>query len=86
MSNRYLVKCPNCGSDVSGNLPDRFAPEFGHRFAAAMSVVTLQCSRCHHKWHARAIGDDLAPLPFNDQVGYSLEPVTWPLTDIGVGD
>jgi hypothetical protein len=64
----YMVTCPYTHCRWRGSL---LPSGDGKAFRAALPttrVVEFQCPRCHGEWHAQVIGDDVKPLPIEEEV------------------
>lgn len=63
MLTSYWVRCPHSDCLWSGSLLPQPDPSDWHGAALPRGVVVFQCPQCHGEWLARAIGEDVIPLP-----------------------
>ena len=66
----YMVTCPHAGCHWSGSLlPSRNRDAWLAATPATHEIV-FECPRCHCEWHARIVGEDAIPLPFEEPVAH----------------
>lgn len=61
----YMVSCPNC--HWSGCLLPASNRQAWHPALPAAKVVCFHCPRCQDEWQAQVIGDDVKPLPQEEE-------------------
>ena len=63
MLTSYLVKCPHSGCSWFGSLIPRASPEPWQIPGPVGTVLVFHCPQCEGEWLARAVGDDVVPMP-----------------------
>lgn len=66
MLTSYMVSCPHLGCQWFGSLLPSGDTWVGRSAAYGRSVVRFQCPRCRGSWDARVVGDDVEPLPVEE--------------------
>jgi hypothetical protein len=67
MLTSYLVHCPYPECSWFGSLlPCRDTDSWKCSVPSA-AIATFVCPQCHQEWKARIEGDDIVPLPLNEQ-------------------
>ena len=61
----YVVSCPNCR--WSGCLLPSTNRQPRQGALPAVKIVCFACPRCREEWHAQVIGDDVKPLPREEE-------------------
>ena len=68
MLTSYLVHCPHFGCNWFGSLLPSQDTDSWKGSVPTASVALFECPECHHSWRARVQGDDVAPLPLDEEV------------------
>ncbi len=68
MLTSYLVKCPHFDCNFFGSLlPSRDTDSWKNSMPTT-NVAMFHCPSCGKAWKAKVRGDDVEPLPFEDEV------------------
>ncbi len=67
MLTSYLVRCPFPTCDWFGSLLPIQDTDSWRGSVPTTPVATFECPQCRHQWRARVQGDDVLPLPPEEQ-------------------
>ncbi len=68
MLTSYQVHCPYRGCGWGGSLLPSQNQDSWRGAVPATNMAVFDCPECHRQWRARIQGDDVVPLPENEQV------------------
>lgn len=63
----YMVTCPYVGCHWSGSLLPTGDHQVWRNAIPTTPQVVFRCPRCHGEWRARLVGDDVKPLPLEQE-------------------
>jgi hypothetical protein len=72
MLTSYWVTCPRPGCHWSGDLLPRDDKHVWDAAVPTKPLVTFLCPRCQCAFHARVRGDDVVPLPPEEELALPL--------------
>jgi hypothetical protein len=67
MLTSYMVKCPRQECGWFGSALPRSNADSWHGAVPTVNETRFQCPRCRHEWRARVRGDEVEPLPVNQE-------------------
>lgn len=67
MLTSYMVKCPRKECGWFGSALPRANADSWHGAVPTVNETRFQCPRCRQEWRARVHGDEVEPLPLNDE-------------------
>jgi hypothetical protein len=68
MLTSYWVTCPRLGCHWSGDLLPREDRQVSDPAVPTKRIVTFLCPKCQCEFHARVRGDDVVPLPPEEEL------------------
>jgi hypothetical protein len=67
MLTSYMVKCPRQDCGWFGSALPRSNADSWHGAVPTAHETRFQCPRCRQEWRARVRGDEVEPLPLNEE-------------------
>jgi hypothetical protein len=67
MLTSYLVHCPHSGCSWFGSLLPSTNQDSWREAVPTVNVAVFECPECGHVWRAQIRGDDVVPLPQDEQ-------------------
>lgn len=67
MLTSYLVRCPFPDCEWFGSLLPSRDTDSWRGSIPTTSMAVFECPQCGHEWRARILGDDIVPLPLDEQ-------------------
>jgi hypothetical protein len=68
MLTSYLVKCPHFDCNFFGSLLPSRDTDSWKSSLPTVNVAVFSCPNCGREWKARVKGDDVIPLPIEDEI------------------
>ncbi len=68
MLTSYMVRCPHFDCNFFGSLLPSRDTDSWKSSMPTVPTATFNCPACGKAWRAKVHGDDVEPLPFEDEV------------------
>ena len=68
MLTSYFVKCPQFDCNFLGSLLPSRDTDSWKSSVPTVNIATFDCPNCGRQWKARVRGDDVEPLPLEEEV------------------